>query len=181
MSNTKIFSKLLLLLVAFLPAMASAQSDLQAFYDKYAGHTGFTTVKIAPKMFELIASADLQDEDLAVIKEITGVNILVCENEDGNSKNAALAAELTKEAYAAIGTTYDELLSVKENGTDLKILATSAGNGIITDLLIVGNDDGEFIFVNVTGKLDLKKLKNLDGKFDIDGFDHLKDIDIDKK
>jgi Domain of unknown function (DUF4252) len=171
--------KMLFILIASLPALAFAQNSLQSFYDKYAGQEGFTTVKIAPKMFELVASAELDDEDLSIIKDITGMNVLVCENEDG--KNTARAAQLTEEVYAAIGEGYDELMSVKEDGTDLKILAKSAGNGIVSDLLIVGNDDGEFLFVSISGKLDLKKLKELDGKINIDGFDHLKDIDIEKK
>ena len=136
-------------------------------------------MKIAPKMFELVVSADSNNEDMSILKDITGVNVLVCENEDG--KNTARAAQLTKEAFASIGGGYDELLSVKEDGTDLKILGKSAGKGIVSDLLIVGNDDGEFLFVNISGKLDLKKLKDLDGKINIDGFDHLKDIDTDKK
>lgn len=171
--------KILLFIIAVSPVIAFAQNSLQAFFDKYAGHEGFTTVKVSPKMFELVASAELNDEDLSAIKDITGVNILVCENEEG--KNAARAKQLTAEAFSLLGNSYDELLSVKEEGTDLKILARPAGDGIITDLLIIGNDDGEFIFVNITGKLDLKKLKNLDGKFDIDGMERLKDIETNKK
>ncbi len=162
-----------------MPATLFAQNSNTAFYSKYAGHDGFTTVNISPKTFELIASVDMDDEDLSVIKDITGVSILVCEEENGCT--AAKAAQLTKEAYASIGLGNEELLTVKENGTDLKILARSVGNGIINDLLIVGNDDGAFIYVSVTGKMDLKKLKELAGKVDIEGFDHLKDIDTDKK
>jgi hypothetical protein len=169
--------KICFLLIIMLPALAFAQSS--SFFEKYSGHEGFTTVKISPKMFQLVASADPDDEAMSVIKEITGVTVLTLDGDEG--KNAARAAALTKEANASIGEGYEELLSVKESGTDLKILARSAGEGVIGDLLIVGNDDGDFVYVNVSGKLDLKKLKDLDGKIDIKGFDHLKDIDTDKK
>jgi hypothetical protein len=68
-------------------------------------------------------------------------------------------------------------MAVKEEGTDLKILAKSAGHGIISDLLIMGKDEGEFIYVNVLGKIDLKKLKSLGQSIDIKGMEHLKDLD----
>jgi hypothetical protein len=169
---------LIIALIALLPASLFAQTSLDNFYSKYAGKEGFTTVNISPGLFELIASADLDDEDISVIKEITGVNVLVYENENEKEKNIEMAKQLTKEAYAALGSGYKELVSVKESGTDIKIMARSTSNGIVNDLLIVGNDDGEFIYVNITGKMDLKKLKDLDGKVDIDCFDHLKDIDV---
>ena len=167
------------MLITLLPVAVFAQSSQQNFYDKYAGREGFTTVTISPKMFELVASIDEDDQDLSIIKQITGVQVLTCENEDG--KNTERAAQLTREAYATIGSGYEELLSVKEEGTDLKILARAAGNGIVSDLLIVGNDDGDFVYVKISGTLDLKKLKDLDGKVDIEGFDYLDDIDTGNK
>jgi len=171
----KVFSAIAL----FLPSMIMAQSSLPSFFSKYEGKEGFTSVKISPKAFQLVASADLDDEDLSVLSDITGVYVLTMENEDGNMEGKA--TELRKEAYAAIGNGYEELLSVKESGTDMKILARSANDGIINDLLIVGEDDGEFVFVDVTGKIDIKKLSAISDDIDVKGMDKLKDIDSDDK
>jgi len=98
----------------------------------------------------------LLDESMKVFADITGLNVLVFDNED--HKSLERADQLVKEAYAAIGGEYEELISVKETGTDLRIVARPAGDGFIRDLVIVGEDDGEFVFVNVNGKIDLKKL-----------------------
>jgi hypothetical protein len=164
----------LLAFALFLPAALVAQGSLQTFYNKYEGREGFTSVKISPKAFELAAAADLDEETMSLISQITGLNVLVFENEHGQSPE--LATQLRKEAYAALGPGYEELLSVKESQTDLKILARSADKGIITDLLIVGEDDGEFVYVEVTGKIDIGKLDMM-GDMDIDGMEHLRKLD----
>lgn len=167
--------KLIILAMALLPVSLFAQNSMQSFFDKYAGHSGFTTVKVSPKMFDLIASVDIDDADMSVVKDITGVNVLVYDPED--EKGTDLSDKLYSEAKTLIGTGYEELLSVVEEGTDIRILAKSAGEGIVSDLLIVGKDDGEFIYVNVAGKMDLKKISSLAKDTDIKGLDHLKDLD----
>ncbi|MBK9730545.1 MAG: DUF4252 domain-containing protein [Chitinophagaceae bacterium] len=171
--------KVFLLALAVLPLSLFAQNSLPGFFDKYAGHTGFTTVKISPKMFDLIASVDVEDADLSVVKDITGINVLVYEPEEG--KTTDLTDKLYTEAKATGFSGYEELLSVVEEGTDIRILAKSAGEGIVSDLLIVGKDDGEFIYVNIAGKMDIKKLSSLANDTDIKGLDHLKDIDNEDK
>lgn len=172
--------KSLLFSIAFLPATLFAQNSVQSFFDKYEGHSGFTTVKISPKTFDLIASADLDDADMAFVKDITGLNVLVYEPGEGKSND--MADKLNAEAKTLITAGYEELLSVKEEGTDLKILAKDAGEGIVSDLLIVGKDDGEFVYVNVLGKIDVKKINSLSKSVDIKGMEHLKDLDdSDKK
>ncbi|MBA2422472.1 MAG: DUF4252 domain-containing protein [Chitinophagales bacterium] len=165
----------LLLALSLFPATIFAQSSVQSFFDKYAGKDGFTTVKISPSLFGLIASADIEDENLTMIKDITGVNVLIYDGKGGKSDN--LLDNLYGEARSLINSGYEELMAVKEEGTDLKILAKSAGHGIISDLLIMGKDEGEFIYVNVLGKIDLKKIKSLGQSIDIKGMEHLKDLD----
>ena len=174
--------KLLLLFALFLPVTLFAQGSMPSFFSKYDGKEGFTTVKISPKAFQLVASADIDDEDLSALNDITGVYVLLYENEEGDEdvKSHEKAAGLRKEAYASLGSGYEELLSVKESETDLKILTKSAGDGIINDLLIVGEDDGEFVFVNVTGKIDIKKLGSL-SDIDVKGMEKLDELDIEKK
>lgn len=169
--------KVLFLAIALLPLSLFAQQSVQSFFDKYAGRTGFTTVKISPKMFDLIASIDVEDADMSVVKDITGVNVLVYESEEG--KDSDMADKLYAEAKTLVNAGYEELLSVVEEGTDIRILAKSAGGGIVTDLLIVGKDDGEFIYVNVSGTMDIKKLSSMAKDTDIKGLDHLKDLDQD--
>ena len=174
--------KMFFALIAFMPVSVFAQTSLQSFYDKYEGKEGFTSVKISPKMFNLIASADFEDEDMDFVKDLTGVTLLVLENEEDNAAIAEKSVQLSKEAQSLVGSGYDELMSVKEYGTDLKILGKSTEPGVINDLLIVGNDDGEFIYVDITGKIDLKRIGSLSNCTDVKGMEHLKELEnSDKK
>ncbi len=170
--------KIFFLAAILVPISLFAQNTVQGFFDKYAGHTGFTTVKISPKMFDLIASIEVDDTDLSAVKDITGVNVLVYE--PASEKSNDLTDKLYAEAKTLITAGYEELLSVIEEGTDIRILAKSAGEGIVSDLLIVGKDDGEFIYVNIAGKMDMKKISSMANDTDIKGLDHLHDLD-DKK
>lgn len=169
--------KVFFLAIALLPLSLFAQNSVQSFFDKYAGRTGFTTVKISPKMFDLIASIEVDDTDMSIVKDITGVNVLVYEPAEG--KTSDMADKLYAEAKMLVNSGYEELMSVIEESTDIRILAKSAGQGIVSDLLIVGKDDGEFIYVSVSGKMDIKKISSLANDTDIKGLDHLKDLDDD--
>src|SRR4030095_5464001 len=105
--------KIFFTFIAFLPSIVFAQTNtFQSFFDKYAGHDGFTTVKISPKMFDLIASAEIEDEDLSVIKDITGVNLLAYEPEEGTSNDRA--DKLYAETKSLVNSGYYELMSVKD-------------------------------------------------------------------
>jgi hypothetical protein len=167
--------KLLFFLIALLPVSLFAQNSIQSFFDKYEGRDGFTTVKISPKLFDLVASANIEDADMEIVKDITGLNVLVYE--PGEGKSADLTEKLFTESKSLLTNGYDELLSVKDEETDIKILAKPAGNGIISDLLIVGKSDGQFVYVNVLGKMDLKKISSLSKSMDIKGMEHLKDVE----
>ena len=165
--------KIILIVIALCPAALFAQNSLQSFFDKYSSKDGFTTVKISPKAIQLIASAAADEESVNVLADITGLRVLVFKNED--HKSSERAHQLAKEAYTAMGSEYEELISVKETGTDLKIAAKPAGDGFVRDLVIVGEDDGDFVFVNVNGKIDLRKLGCL-SKIDCKGMEHLKKV-----
>ncbi len=169
--------KIFVVLVTLLPVATFAQNSLQSFFDEYSNKDGFTTVKISPIAIQLMASASTDDKTTEALADITGLNVLVFENEDRQS--AEKSHKLVQEAYVAIGDDYEELMSVKETGTNLKIVAKPAGNGMVTDLVIVGEDDGQFVFVNVTGKIDLKKLKSL-SKIDVKGMEQLEKIKKEK-
>lgn len=169
--------KLFLVMAIAAPISLFAQNTIQGFFDKYAGRTGFTTVKISPKMFDLIASIEVDDADMSAVRDITGVHVLVYEPQEGATGD--LTDKLYAEAKTLVTAGYEELMSVVESGTDIRILARSASEGIVNDLLVVGKDEGEFIYVNIAGKMDLKKISSMAGDSDIKGLDHLKDLDED--
>jgi Domain of unknown function (DUF4252) len=165
--------KLFLVSLAILPLLAFAQNNLNDFISKYSGKSGFTSVNISPKMMHLVSSLDMSDADMQAIKDVTSMQVLVHEGD------ADKANDLYSEASKNIGNDYDELMAVKEDETDLKILAKPSDPGYVKDLLIVGRDGDDFVLVNINGKISMDDLSKLSDHISIKDLDHLKDLQKD--
>src|SRR5215471_2775294 len=99
--------KLIVIVIAVLPALAFSQSSLNDFISKYSGKSGFTSVNISPKMMSIASSMNFGDADLKALKDVTSMQVLVHENDRDR------ANELYAEAVKFIGSDYEELMSVK--------------------------------------------------------------------
>lgn len=148
--------------------------------DKYKGNEEFTTVSISPKMFEMIAKFDLDDdEDSLVGKElissIKGINILVYENEDSLNNNG-FSRTLYNEAMTELPINrFEALMTVKDGLDDVQFLIKEQADTIQELLLLVGGEE-EFVMINIQGNLDLNKLSKLSEAMDIKGMEHLDNL-----
>jgi len=142
--------------------------------EKYAGNDDFTTVTISPKMFQLIGMAGLADEEpemAELINGLTGLKILVYENEEG--KNRFNAQSLYSEAInTLVGKRFEELMDVKDGDDNVKFLIDDNGSFIQELLMLVGSED-EFVMINITGNIDLEQIGKISESIDVKGFDHL--------
>jgi hypothetical protein len=164
-----------LLLLAF---MAQAQNDaISRFFSKYADDERFTSVYVSPKMFQLVAKIDTDDEDWQkireVVKDLGGLRVLTADS-IGNGD------ALYKEALAKVPVAeYAELLTVRDGQENVRIWIKESGNIIDELLLLVGAPD-EFVLLSFTGKIDLDKISALSKSLDIDGVEHLNKIKKEK-
>ncbi len=171
-----IFSLLLLFAGAF---SASAQNDaITRFFDQYAEDERFTVVYIAPKLFQLAAKIETDDEDWnnirEVVKDLGGLRVLVA---DSISDGVALY----KSALSKVPTNeYSELLTVRDKDEHVRIWTKDAGNIIEELLLLVGKPD-EFVLLSFTGKIDLDKISSLAKVLDVKGADQLEKIKTTEK
>lgn len=167
--------KLLLLTILFATtALAFAQNaQIDAFFKKYEGKEGFTSVVVSQKLFALAASAVSTDVELqSVVEGIKGVKILVYENTEGNAKSG----EFYKDFVANVNTTQlDELMSVNSSTEKVKLYGKASGDKAIDELLLVCDADGEFVMVSITGIIDFEKIGRL-SQIDIEGFDELEKL-----
>ena len=153
---------------------ASAQTDaITRFFNQYADDERFTVVYIAPKLFQLAAKIETDDEDWnnirEVVKDLGGLRVLVADSiTDGLALyKAALAKVPTNE--------YSELLTVRDKDENVRIWTKDSGNIIEELLLLVGKPD-EFVLLSFTGKIDLDKISSLSKVLDIKGADQLDKI-----
>jgi len=168
--------KLILIIAIMLPMAVLAQkSSVDKLFAKYANQKGFTTVNISGKLLSFASQVDVgNDEASKMMSELRGIRILSVEDKDLN-KNIDFYAELEKDGFFK-NNDYEVLMEVTEDNEVVRFLAKDAGNGKISDLLlVVGGDDNALI--DISGLIDPQNISKITKSLDID----LGDIDIDKK
>jgi hypothetical protein len=164
--------------VALLPLISLAQpASVTAFFDKYSGQEGFTTVNITPKMFELIAAMSLDMDDpeaqavIEMIENIEGMNILVYEGDESRSKSY-----FTEVSGGIPGNYYEELMSVSGAEENVKILIKESKKGYIDELLLTVSTDDQFVFLSLVGSIELAKIAEMASTFNMEGMEHLEHL-----
>lgn len=153
----------------------SAQKEkLYNLFDKYQETDGVTSIKIAKPMFGMLSKLDLKDAELDNIKpmldKIQGLRILVIEKPDMDSINKQVSksmmnfTNLQKEISSSLKSlNYEELITVNSKDAKMKFLAAAATNGILDNLLLSVNADGNTVLMMLDGKIsmdDVNKLAN---------------------
>lgn len=167
--------KLIFILVVVLPMVVLAQkTPVDKLFEKYANQKGFTTVNISGKLLSFASQIDVgNDEASNIMAELKGVRILTVEDADLNKK-IDFYAELERDGFFK-NHDYEVLMEVTEDNEVVRFLAKDAGNGKISDLLlIVGGDDNALI--SIRGMIDPENIGKITKSLDID----LGDVKIDK-
>src|SRR5690606_13350487 len=108
----------------------------------------FSTVVVSPKMFQMITkSANANDSEVVdVLKDLKGLKILRTE-----MKAEQMYADANKRIQ---GKTYEELLTVREQGSQVRFL-TREKNNVIEELVMIVGNKKEFSLISFVGKIDL--------------------------
>lgn len=152
--------KLVFIITTLLLLAATARgNDIVAeFQKKYEKEAEFTVINISPKMFQLMG-AMVDDEEKSIIQDLTGLRMLTSEKNTKKYYNDAMKM-LTSSKY-------EELMSV-EDGKDNVRMFTMEKGGIISSLIILIEDDEEFVMIGISGDIDLKKISSLSKTLKID-------------
>lgn len=164
-----------LLLLCLIGAASKAQSPLDRFFDKYEPDTSFTIINISPKMFNLFSKVNLQTDDpqaqhiMDVAEKLTGLRIITKEN-PGNGM------QLFHEASNLLSQKYDELMTVRSHGNDIKFLIKEGNQGIIHELVMLIGGNQAFFAMSLTGDINLNEISQIAGNMNIEGFNNLKNV-----
>lgn len=172
---------ILTMIMVFAAVSVNAQNKaLTNFFDKYAADPSFTHINISGKMFEMIGSLEMDNaEEQQMISESLGkiqnVQVLVKENNVNGT-------QLFNEAFSLIkGQNFDELMSVREEENDVKIMIQEKDNKI-NDLIVLVGGEKEFVLLNIRGNgIDLNMLYKLSSKLGMQGFDQLEMLEKARK
>ena len=159
--------KLILFLAVVLPMAVLAQkSPVDKLFEKYANQKGITTVNISGKLLGFASQLDVGDEATSnMISSLKGIRILTVEDNELNKK-IDFYAELEKDGFFK-NKDYEPLMEVTEDDQIIRFIAKDAGNGKLSDLLLViGGDDNTLI--SISGIIDPKDISKITKAVDID-------------
>ncbi|WP_297087893.1 DUF4252 domain-containing protein [uncultured Draconibacterium sp.] len=159
--------KLLFILAVVLPMAVFAQkSPVDKLFEKYANQKGFTTVNISGKLLGFASQLETGDKDTQeLLSGLNGIRILSVEDDELN-KELDFYEELNKEGFFK-NNDFEVLMEVTEADEVVRFLAKDAGNGKISDLLlVVGGDDNALI--SISGIIDPQNIGKITKAVNID-------------
>ena len=165
---------MLVALVAF-GGSAFSQNAIDKYFNYLDGDTTLTKVTINSKMFELFAYIDAESDEEKEFKEMVSNldNLKVLMKED-----APDGEELFNEAIKKPGKEFELLMDIDRAGERFNFFIKET-NGIVAELLMIGNTDDEFIILSLTGEIDLAQLSKLSKQLNIGSMKHLEKLDED--
>ncbi|MEC5157917.1 DUF4252 domain-containing protein [Chryseobacterium sp. MP_3.2] len=165
----------LLIIIALLFSyffQINAQKDkLDQLFEKYQEAEGVTSIKIAKPMFNMLNKLNIADDELFQIKpllsKINGLKILIVEKpavsakpEDQSKQNQFL--KLQSDITSSLkNMKYEELITVNSKDNKIKFLSSDATNGILDDLLLSINSEGNTMLLMLEGKISMDDVNNL--------------------
>jgi hypothetical protein len=164
--------------ISITAMQAGAQTSFDQLFEKYAGKEGITTVEVSQKLFSLAASA-ISEEDADVKELVTGlqgIKIICFENAEGQTNTNGKA--MYKEFEAALPSGLEELMTVNSDGEKVKFLGRVVKDNIVNELILLVDDEEEFVMIQILGTLDFTKIGKLgDMNIDIDGLNELEKLE----
>ncbi|MBK8506554.1 MAG: DUF4252 domain-containing protein [Saprospiraceae bacterium] len=153
----------------------NAQSALDQFFSQHQDDPAFTVVNISPKMFQMLAHIDVEEEDgqevVELIKGITSLRILVKEEGDGT--------KLYDDAFSKISKNgFEELLTVRDGGENVRFMVKEGKSPeIINQLVLLVGGANDFVLMDLTGAINLKTIGKLSKSIDVPGVKHLEKLE----
>jgi len=159
--------KLLVILAIVLPMAVLAQkTPVDKLFDKYANQKGFTTVNISGKLLGFAAQMENEDEKVSnMLSSLKGIRVLTVEDEELNQK-LDFYEELEKDGFFK-NNKFEVLMEVTEEDEVVRFLAKDAGNGKLSDLLlVVGGDDN--VLISISGLINPEDVGKITKSLNVD-------------
>lgn len=159
--------KLILILAVVLPMAVLAQkSPVDKLFDKYANQKGITTVNISGKLLGFASEIETGEEGVSeMLSGLNGIRVLSVEDSELN-KNIDFYKELEAEGFFK-NNNFEVLMEVTEDDEVVRFLAKDAGNGKISDLLLVVGGD-ENALISISGVIDPENIGKITKAINVD-------------
>ena len=163
--------KSLFLTVAF--ALTSlllwGQNDpIDAFFQEYKGVAEATQIDLGGMILDFAISNADDEEEANLLRKISKLKVLTIPRGDLVSPEKVMELRT-----AVMANDFEELIQVRDEGDLVSIFMREADDSI-TNLLLLVEEEDEFVFVSLEGAFSFSDLQELD--LDVDGMDNLQNV-----
>ena len=160
------------LFFSFFTTVNAQKDKLDQLFEKYQETDGVTSIKIAKPMFNMLNKLNINDSELDQIKpllsKINGLKILIVEKPETKGTDEIKQLNMFQNLQNDISNSiknmkYEELMTVNSKDNKIKFLSSDATNGILDNLLLSINSEGNTVLMMLDGKIsmdDVNKLVN---------------------
>ena len=118
----------------------------------------------------MLASVDPDLEDL--VGGLESIHAVILEAEDDGTANRILDLMRATERRL-MGQGWERLARVRDDESEIKVLVLNDEEAILGLVVMVADDDHEFVFANIAGELNLAAISAIGESLDIPGLDEL--------
>src|SRR5690554_3981757 len=155
----KIFYTILTFVLIGTQSFAQDVAITQLF-DEYENREDVTLITLTGKAFDMVSQMKTEEDDPTgfnrIAGQITSFRMLVDDN-DLNAKNTA------KRARTMVSSQFEDLVTIRDKGTDIKI-AINEANGVVSELIAILGSDSNFVFMSITGNMQLSDVNEITKK-----------------
>jgi len=176
---TRICATAALVVLAGLPALAAGDSTKQPGYvdgKRFVEAVGDDAVSVeltlSGALLDMLTKVDEDLRELAGgLRSIHAV-VLTVEDSGDREKLAAVIGD-TRKRLRRDG--WETVATIREAGGMVQVMILNSDDEI-QGLVVMADDEGEFVFVNIAGMLDLAKLALLGEEMDLPGLEVLQEL-----
>ena len=144
------------LFIAFCTASLYGQGNsLDDFFDSYADREGYTSIQINGNIFGFLSNLDDDDDLRGLDRKVTSIRI-VSTKEDRFSRSADFMSELRPVIRRG---RYEELVTVNDHDSDLRVMVRGNGD-TIKEILVITSGEHQAV-IQVTGTFTREDMDNL--------------------
>jgi len=170
--------KVYLSILCLLPGIVVlAQSRaISEFHEKFKDDGKYLSVHIEGGLLSFLSNVDTNDENASdFLKAVSGIESINLHKIDRNDSDFD-ETYLKSFKKAVLKEKFEELMVVREGDTNVDFLIKE-NKGKISELLMMIDEEEEFVLLSFSGEIDLATLSKLSDDLDIHGAKHLKKID----
>jgi hypothetical protein len=178
--TTRICATAALVALAGLPTLAAGDPtkqlgyvDGKSFVEAVGDDAVSVEVSLSGALLEILTKVDEDLHELA--GGLRSIHAVVLSVEDGREREklAAMIGDTRKRLHR---DGWDTLATIREDGGMVQVMVLTDDDDI-QGLVVMVDDEGEFVFVNIAGMLDLAKLALLGEGMDLPGLEILQELE----